>query len=245
MIAVCVAGFGKSAGSDSACSICPRGSHQPGGLTECQACPNAPFYPPVDGAGPVWVSNSTTLFQGACGAEACVPQHSQLSPEAGQAYFAEESPLQFLLTASPQPDLGACLGSCAADSCCLAQYNTARGVCKTATLAPTSLASAVVSGHLLLYKLPPSTLGSASSINSKQKEQHEVEMVSSKTIASGYYATCSIPAGSVATWVAGAGTNLGPDARTFSAGTAVWDAGTTVGACQARWVGVQVVAPDV
>ena len=70
-------------------------------------------------------------------------------------------------------------------------------------------------------------------------------MVSSKTIASGYYATCSIPAGSVATWVAGAGTNLGPDARTFSAGTAVWDAGTTVGACQARWVGVQVVAPDV
>lgn len=230
---MCVAGYGKPAGPDSSCSICPRGSQQPGGLTECQACPRVPFYPPVDGAGPVWLSNSTTLFQGATGAEACVPSHSQLSPEAGQAWFADDSPLQAMLTSEPQPDLGACLALCAADSCCLAQYSTASGVCKSVTLVPASLANGAASGHLLLYKLPPNTLGSASSIDQEQKEQ-QVETVSGKMIASGYYAACSIPAGSTTTWVAGAGSNLGPDARTFSAGGAVWDAGTTVAHCKSR-----------
>lgn len=125
------------------------------------------------------------------------------------------------------------MASCAADSCCLAQYSTASGVCKSVTLAPASLASGAASGHLLLYKLPPSGLGSASSINQDQQEQ-QAQTVSGKMMASGYYAACNIPAGSTTTWVAGAGSNLGTDARTFSAGGAVWDAGTTVAQCKSR-----------
>jgi len=144
--------------------------------------------------------------------------------------------MQALLASVQQPDFGSCLATCAPDSCCLAQYNNASRVCKTATLAPAQT-DAVVYGHLLLYKLPPGTLGSASSIGqgAAQQQQQQAPVVSGKMMSSGYYAVCSIPAGSSATWVAGAGSKLGPDARTFSAaGGAVWDNGTTLTGCQAR-----------
>jgi hypothetical protein len=173
----------------------------------------------VDGDGTTVTTNGTTLFDGAFGAEACVPWQNQLSPEAGQAYFAaDNAPVLDLLNVSTRVNIGACFSACPADRCCLMQYSVANRTCRIGALLPVAFDANVTTGMQLLYKLPPSTMGSASSV----AELPADPSVSAKTIASGYYATCSIPAATAAIWQT-AGTNLGPDARTFAAGAAVWD----------------------
>jgi len=227
--AVCIAGFGKP-NANSTCAACPYGTYQPGAFTQCLACPSTNFYSPVDGKDIVWTSNSTTLFTNAYGEEACVPWQSQLSPEAGQAYFSADSPLQLLLATTPQQSLAACMALCPSSSCCLAQYDFSAHTCKVATLEPVSADAA--SGLQLLYKLPPSTMGAASSIRRLEAGDGSKQDVKGKMIASGYYSTCSVPAANANAWLSGAGTNLGPDARTFASGTPVWHAPATRAACQ-------------
>jgi len=196
--------------------MCPPGTYQPGGMVSCQACPNATFYAPVDGSGETWTSSGTTTFPGATGTESCVPKESQLSPEAGQAYFSSAAAVQTLLTSSSRATLALCLASCPSDACCIAQYDAASKVCKTATLAPVGADSP---GYKLMYKLPPSTIGSASSLKPAE--------VKAKMMSSGIYARAAIPDNLRATWLL-VGTNLGRDARTFSSAqqATLWQAGT-------------------
>jgi len=208
------------------CSLCPYGTYQPGGLSTCQACPQTPFYTPVDGNGATYVSNGTTPYQGSFGAESCVPLQSQLSPEAGQAYFSPEAlsseAMQSLVSNSTAQDLAGCVAACPANSCCMAQYDTGSKACKTISLAPA--ASDAVGAKQVVYKLPPSTLGSASSV--KPADDTKAKMMSS-----GYYAHCSIATASEAVWEA-AGSNLGNDARTFVQGGPVWLTNTNRAACK-------------
>lgn len=221
---------------------CDYGTYQPGGLTQCQPCPGSPFYTPVDGNGSTIASTATTLFRGAFGPEACVSISNQLSPEAGQSYFSPESPLQPLLQAGPQVTLEACLSTCAADRCCLAQYVVNSSSCQTITLAPASPASTTTSSSSiqLMYKLPANSLAAASSVKGPSSSQgaagaEGAEGVAAKTLQSGYYATCSVPAADLSAWLTGAGSRLGPDARTFSASiTPVWDTNKTLQACKAQ-----------
>ena len=217
--AVCIAGYGKAANSD-VCTLCPAGTYQPGGLTTCQACPDSAFYTPVDGNGTTWVSNGTTLYPGSYSVEACVPKQSQLSPEAGQAYFSPEATdMLNLLTSSTQTSLADCMAQCsAADACCMSQFDATAGTCKTINLSPS--ASDATSGWQVVYKLPPSTLGSASSYKMK-----------AKMMSSGYYAHCSIPTVQQTTWTT-AGSNLGADARTFVQGGPAWQSNTDRASCK-------------
>ena len=225
-------GYGKTTPTATICSPCPYGSFQPGGLAQCQSCPQANFYTPVDGAGTTWTSNGTSLFDGAIGAEACVPWQSQLSPEAGQAYFSpDNAPVLNLTKVYSAASLDVCFTACPSNMCCMAQWDATRNTCRVAELSPIAFNANTTTGMQLLYKLPPSALGSASSIKTDPTEHQQV---SAKTIASGYYATCSIPASTAAVWQT-AGSNLGADARTFSTAVALWD--TTSGSrakCQAR-----------
>lgn len=192
----------------------------------------------MDGNGTTLVSTITTLFRGAFGSEACVPLSSQLSPEAGQSYFSPESPMQSLLQAAPQASLEACLASCATDRCCFAQFAVSSGTCQTIALAPAFPASVGSSGSglQLMYKLPANSLGAASSLKGgASSSQGAKKTVKAKMLQSGYYATCGVPASNASVWQAGAGSSLGPDARTFSASPVpVWDANTTPKACKAR-----------
>jgi hypothetical protein len=176
-------------------------------------------------------SSSTTLFDSAVSADACVAVQSQLSPEAGQAYFSPDNTAVLALTISLNAsNIGACFSACPGTMCCLMQYSVDNRTCRIATLAPVAFdaAAAIANGVQLLHKLPPSAMGSASSIMLPQPGPEglipaaEGLEVSAKTIASSYYATCSIPAPNAAAWQT-AGTNLGPDARTFVTGPAAWD----------------------
>lgn len=170
-----------------------------------------------------WTSLSTTTFRGAWGVESCLPIHSQLSPEAGQAYFAPDSAMQALLISSSAASLDGCLAQCDPGYLCLAQWDATTQSCKTVSLAPA--AADATSGMQLVYKLPPSTLGSASSIQRTKQQKR----VSAKTMSSGYYAFGSIPDSDTAAWQT-AGFNLGADARTFAAGaTAAWDSSSNGG----------------
>jgi hypothetical protein len=208
--AVCVAGYGLAAPSYTLCTLCDYGTYQPGGLTQCQACPNTLFYAPIAGGGPAWTSQGTTLFKGAMGVEACVPVQSQLSPEAGQAYFSPASAMQLVLRNSTATTLAACLAACGSEGCCLAQWEAAAQTCQTVSL---RVSSAGAGGYQLQYKLPPSTLVAASS----------VDKTNAKMMASGYYAYCTVAEGNLAAWET-AGVTLTTDARTFSSDPLpVWD----------------------
>lgn len=216
--AVCIPGFGKATPDAPFCSLCPPGQYQPGGLTACTPCGNATFYPPVDGSGDRWTATGLTTFPGAVGPEWCVTKESQLSPEAGQAYFNKDSDLldpswegQFVAS-NTWETLGECMGSCPADSCCLAEYDTESKVCLTASLEPAGIESG---GHQkLYYKLAPSAMGSASSVD---------DPVKAKMISSGMYARCQATS---ELWMFGVGTPLTADARTFADvqnGQSYWD----------------------
>lgn len=209
--AVCIPGFGRATPS-SPCTICPQGSYQPGRLTTCQLCPNATFYPPVDGVGATWTSVGTTTFLGAVGEESCVPKESQLSPEAGQAFFGSAPAVQALLTTTNATSLATCLASCEPTACCMVQWHADTSKCKRASLPPVG---ADALGFKLLYKLPPSTMGSASSIKAATAAAPEAGGVTAKTISSGIYARAAIPDATKASWLL-VGTNLDQMGRTFS-----------------------------
>lgn len=198
--------------------MCPPGQYQPGGLTACQPCAKATFYPPVDGAGDRWTSTGLTTFPGAIGPEFCVTKESQLSPEAGQAYFdkSPESPLvqEEMLTNTSRASLGACMASCPAGSCCLAEYNTASKVCLTASFTPIGTDSA--DAQKLYYKLASSAMGSASSVTDGPEGS---EVAKAKMMSSGMYARCSATA---ELWMM-VGTPLTADARTFVSPDKIWD----------------------
>jgi hypothetical protein len=216
---VCSAGFGIKAG-ETLCTLCPYGTFQPGTGTTCQECPKSKFYTPVDGLGTTYESSGTTTYPGAFGEEACVPKYSQLSPEAGQAYLAPTA-VSPLLTNSSAADLAACIASCDATKLCLAQYDVAKGQCWKVALPPA--ASDAASGTHLVYKLPPSTLGSASSVTPEEGQ------VGAKMMSSGYYAHGDISAAAAA-W-GDAGSHLDATARTFSTGKAP-TTGTTLKDCK-------------
>jgi hypothetical protein len=142
-----------------------------------------------------------------------------------------------LLNNTRQTTMAACFAACPADSCCMMQYDVTNKTCRIGSLPPVAFNASVSAGMQLLYKLPPSTMGSASSVELAPPTdvtqptvitvgEDGTGTVAAKTIASGYYATCSIPAASAAVWQT-AGTNLGPDARTFAGGPAAWDTSST------------------
>lgn len=197
--AVCIAGFGRASLNATFCSMCPPGQYQPGGLLYCLPCPNATFYAPVDGAGDQWSSAGLTTFLGAVGAS-CIPKESQLSPEAGQAYFGKDPEVQALLTNSTKQTLGACLSSCPSDACCLAQYEVTDRQCRTATLP--AVAADAAGYYRLMYKLPPSAMGSASSVkpDAAPAGGNSSEAVKGKMISSGIYARCNIPTTTTENW---------------------------------------------
>jgi hypothetical protein len=195
------------------CTLCPYGTFQPGTGITCQACPKSKFYTPVDGLGFTYESDGTTTYPGAFGEEACVPKYSQLSPEAGQAYLAPAA-VNTLLSSAPAADLTTCITSCTATKLCLAQYDVATSTCWKTALSPVASDAA---GIQLVYKLPPSTLGSASSVT------EEAGKVAGKMMSSGYYAHGDISAAAAA-WSA-AGSHLDATARAFS--TAQADATVT------------------
>lgn len=218
--AVCSAGYGIKAG-ESVCTLCPYGTFQPGTGVTCQACPKSKFYTPVDGLGFTYESDGTTTYPGAFGEEACVPKYSQLSPEAGQAYLAPAA-VSSLLTSGPAADLTACIASCTATKLCLAQFDVAASTCSKTDLTP--VASDAASGTQLVYKLPPSTLGSASSVT-----EPEAGKVAGKMMSSGYYAHGALIA-NLAAWNA-AGSHLDATARTFATAQATATS-TTVKDCK-------------
>lgn len=178
----------------------------------------------MDGAGAPWTSVGLTTFPGAVGAESCVPKESQLSPEAGQAYFDQDPLVQSLLTNSTKQTLGACLSSCPANSCCLAQYDVSGKSCQTASLAPVAADDAGY--YRVLYKLPPSAISAAASVKDNagaaNGEATGAEVVKGKMMSSGIYARCLIPDDLIDNWMK-VGTMLTSDARTFSTATDKWE----------------------
>jgi hypothetical protein len=157
------------------------------------------------------ISPGLTTFLGATGEESCVPKASQLSPEAGQAYFATEIPdVNSLLTSTSAGSLAACLGLCPAASSCLMQYHVQGSTCKYAALAPVAPDAP---GYKLLYKLPPSGLIGASSVASTSNNTSK--LVRAKMMSSGIYARVAIPDATRSKWLL-AGTNLDTSARTFT-----------------------------
>jgi hypothetical protein len=100
----------------------------------------------------------------------------------------------------------------------MAQFEGLTSTCKKAILAPVGADTA---GYKLLYKLPPSTMGSASSVH------EDPAPVRAKTIASGIYARMVIPDNRLSSWLL-VGTNLDTEARTFSSApqSSLWRTGT-------------------
>jgi hypothetical protein len=85
--------------------------------------------------------------------------------------------------------------------------------------------AADAAGLKLLYKLPPSTLGSASSLKRNVTGANAVVRV--KMMSSGIYARAAIADDKRANWLS-VGTNLDPTARTFSSAvqTSLWRTGS-------------------
>jgi hypothetical protein len=175
-------------------------------VVQCTACPKTTFYAPVDGLTGNYISNGTTLYLGSTSVEQCVPIKSQLSPEAGQAYFNEKTDVAF--TNGDATSFSTCVESCPKNSACLAQFEAAVGAASAAC--KLLVASAVPSDYAtehLVYKLPPSELVGASSV------------VVGKMMSSGYYAHFAVPNTALPKLLT-VGSNLGANARTFYNGTA-------------------------
>jgi hypothetical protein len=172
---VCLPGFGIQP-PGTACTPCAYGFFHQGGATVCTSCPTTTFYGPVDNATAAFTSDGITVFTGARSPDTCVPRVSQLSPEAGQAYYAPGAAVASLFTTSSAASISACLATCnaalAQGRACMAQY-TATGACSVSNLTLAVMDTA--SGTQLAIKLPPSALSAASSVKAK-------------TLASGFYA---------------------------------------------------------
>lgn len=206
----CVAGYGKASASD-VCTPCGYGTWQDGTSTTCSACESTTFYSPVDGDGATLTSPGTTAYTTMFGKEACFPIQSQLTPEAGQAYFAPGSDSHALLSnVSGATTLEDCVDSCPTDQCCLTQFDAQDSKCLRATLAPASSKDAT---KQIVYKLPVAGLAATASSTDNADGTTQA-----KTLSSGYFAHCTIPSADAAMWSA-AGVTLGADARTFATGT--------------------------
>lgn len=222
--AVCIAGYGQGvypAGLTGTCAPCPYGSYSPGGVAQCTKCPDTTFYGPVDGLTPTYTSEGTTLYKGSTGVEQCVPKKSQLSPEAGQAYFSEKTNPTLLNNTVAALTFSQCVESCPADNCCLAQFEAAVGAvpaaCRLLIGNPVEASDPTAQ---LVYKLPPSELVGASSVVGKM-------------MSSGYYAHFARRDADLSELLT-VGSNLGANARTFYNGTAAAVAATlpNKAACQ-------------
>jgi hypothetical protein len=172
----------------------------------------------VDGLGGTYTSAGTTLYKGSTGVEQCVPKKSQLSPEAGQAYFSEKTTLR--LTTGDASSFSDCVQSCPTNQCCLAQFEAEVGstaaACKHLVSAPVV---STASGAQWVYKLPPSELVGASSVlpSDPTTPPPVAGTVKAKMMSSGYYAHCAVADTAKMLTV---GSNLGANARTFYNGTA-------------------------
>jgi hypothetical protein len=206
----CIAGHGKATDSND-CTPCPYGTWQDGTATTCSACESTTFYSPVDGDGDTLTSSGTTAYTTMFGKEACFPIKSQLTPEAGQAYIAPTSDSFSLLSeVNGAATLQACVDSCPANQCCLTQFDAQASKCLRATLAP---ASSKATTKQVVYKLPVAGLAATASSTDNADGTTQA-----KTLSSGYFAHCAIPAVDADKW-AEAGVTLGSDARTFATGT--------------------------
>lgn len=189
-------------GSSFSCTPCNYGTFQAGGFPNCTACINSTFYAPVDGKDASYTSQGTTLYKGSKSAEACVPKKTQMSPEAGQAFFTPSTnATRVNITAST---FAACVEACPTDKCCFAQFE--RGQCSQARLTPEDASATTAQ---FVYKLPPSTLVGASSVTD----------VKAKMMSSGYYAHCQVT--DVNAWLT-VGSNLNKVAKGFGGKTAQW-----------------------
>lgn len=186
-------------------------------MSTCEACPTTSFYTPVNaGSSPNYVSSGTTLYLGSHTQEACVPQQSQMSPEAGQAFFSSATTVS--LSTPAAATISTCLAACPASTCCLAQLDTTG--CKLATLTP---GASSAGGSQFVYKLPPSSLGSAASVRGKM-------------LSSGFYAHCTLTTtNDVDAWFT-VGSNLTADARTFNSRStaAAWHTAASKAECKKR-----------
>lgn len=192
-------------------------------------CPSTSFVAPVDGLGPTWVSGGTTLALGAKGEEACVPRESQLSPDAGQAYI-NANLLPKIAKAAAAPALADCIKACPPEQACLTQWNATAQQCYVVGLA---FDTDGATGLKLAYKLPPSTLSSASSTR-RNATRARTPALRAKTLASGMYARAAIPAGDAQLWLA-AGVALDPTtAQKFVKGGGVYDEGKSEVDCQRK-----------
>lgn len=257
---ICVAGWGVHASTGSQCAPCNYGSFQPGGNPTCESCPDTTFYSPVGDAGASVTVGGTTLYTGSHTVEACVPTKSQMSPEAGQAYFTTpRTPETIAQTQANVTDLNACLATCDAvpGTCCLAQFSA--GACRRATMEPQ--AASIVAPQYV-FKLPPAGLaasvasvaaaapapaavtnGASLLIDGERSVSSEEPAVKAKSLASGYYAHCAIPttdAGEqdpdiTATWLT-VGSPLQANARVFRPiqVVPVWDEVTTTAGCKRK-----------
>jgi hypothetical protein len=201
----------------------------------------------------------TTLYTGSKTAEACVPKKSQMSPEAGQAFFSARTAAS-LVTSPEAGTLDTCLATCDnVNTCCLVQFSG--GSCRRATLTPQAASAAAPQ---YVFKLPPSGLaasvasvaaadsaaapgvtnGAALLIDSDtQSVTNEVPpsvtseepAVKAKSLASGYYAHCAIPSNAIDDWLT-VGSPLQANAQVFRPLTApaIWDEVTTLAQCKQK-----------
>lgn len=179
----------------------------------CEECGKTKCYAPVatDNGGLPYESEGTTLYTGSVSSEACVPKKSQMSPEAGQAFFTAATATAITRNiVTGANTIAACIAACPtpANVNCIVQFNASAAPdpgCVVATLAAASSAPSDTAPQFV-YKLPPVGVVGASS----------VPQVAGKMMSSGHYAHGTIAAATHADWLT-VGTNLTADARMFSA----------------------------
>eukprot|EP00775_Hariotina_reticulata_P004824 gene4824-5072_t len=176
---VCAAGYGipssKPTSIDPAdCALCTCGTFNTGGSLRCSDCPTTVFNHPV---GDTYISDGINFGTGMTGPEYCVPKHSQFPTPAGHIFGIDDS---LFAPAQPVTDVAACILKCPANQCCISQFEeTSTGnACKIAALPPVG---PNYTGARLYYKLPPSELIAAASVNNT---------ISIKTKAAGIYTRC-------------------------------------------------------
>lgn len=185
---MCVAGSGIQDGSSSvdSCTPCQCGYYSTGQGTSCIACPKTPFNHWV---GDTYVSVGITFSPNATGPETCVPRFSQLPAPAGNRLALNDA--VFTIATNGAASVAACVESCPENMCCIVQFeagsNGAPNTCKHALLAPTGPVQENRSIPRLYYKLPPSMLIAAASVNANAGSSVQV-----KTQYSSIYMKCDM-----------------------------------------------------
>lgn len=175
---MCIAGYGIQDGSSSvtSCAPCTCGYYSTGQGTSCTACPSTAFNHFV---GERYVSVGITFFTNATGPETCVPRYSQLPRPAGDRLALNDA--VFSPVAAGSGSVAACVESCPDNKCCIVQFeagsNGAPNVCKHALLAPTGAVADNPIIPRLYYKLPPSMLIAAASINTSAQAKTQYSSI--------------------------------------------------------------------